>query len=100
MYLDANNLYGWAMPQYLPTGRFRWASQEEITQLTADSIAQIADDSNTGYILEVDLGMDLIINFDKVFFFVCFFLGFCLKRFYLSIIILIYFLFIYFRRIS
>ena len=24
MYLDANNLYSWAMSQYLPTGGFRW----------------------------------------------------------------------------
>ena len=24
MYLDANNLYGWAMCQRLPTGGFKW----------------------------------------------------------------------------
>ena len=24
MYLDSNNLYGWSMSQYLPTGGFRW----------------------------------------------------------------------------
>ena len=24
MYLDANNLYGWAILQFLPTGNFKW----------------------------------------------------------------------------
>ena len=29
MYLDANNLYGWAMSQYLPTGQgFKWLSEQ------------------------------------------------------------------------
>ena len=29
MYLDANNLYGWAMSQYLPTGGFRWLTENK-----------------------------------------------------------------------
>ena len=29
LYVDANNLYGWAMPQYLPTGRFEWIQVSE-----------------------------------------------------------------------
>ena len=32
MYLDANNLYGWAMSQYLPTGGFRWMTEKQIIE--------------------------------------------------------------------
>ena len=28
-YLDANNLYGWAMYEPLPVGGFQWANQED-----------------------------------------------------------------------
>ncbi len=31
LYLDANNLYGWAMSQPLPTGEFEWMREEEPT---------------------------------------------------------------------
>ena len=30
-YLDANNLYGWAMSQYLPYSRSKWLNQKEIS---------------------------------------------------------------------
>ena len=33
MYLDANNLYGWAMNQYLSTGNFRWMTDKEISKI-------------------------------------------------------------------
>ena len=52
MYLDANNLYGWAMSQYLPTGGFKWMTEKQINKI---SLAQYNEDSNKGLILEVDL---------------------------------------------
>ena len=52
MYLDANNLYGWAMSQYLPTGGFRWMTQKQIDMT---DLAKYNEDSKKGLILEVDL---------------------------------------------
>ena len=52
MYLDANNLYGWAMSQCLPTGGFKWMSQNKIDQL---DLAKYNEDSEKGLILVVDL---------------------------------------------
>ena len=52
MYLDANNLYGWAMSQYLPTGGFRWMTQKQIEKI---NLAKYEEDSDKGLILEVDL---------------------------------------------
>ena len=52
MYLDANNLYGWAMSQYLPTGGFKWLSQKQIDKINLDKYEV---DSKKGLILEVDL---------------------------------------------
>ena len=52
VYLDANNLCGWAMSQYLPTGGFRWLDEEEVNDLDVDNIPE---DGSKGYILEVDL---------------------------------------------
>ena len=49
MYLDANNLYGWAMSQYLPTGGFKWLTEEDV------DLSKFDDESEKGLILEVDL---------------------------------------------
>ena len=51
-YLDANNLYGYAMSQPLPTGNFRFLTKDQIDNL---DILNIPDDHPMGYILEVDL---------------------------------------------
>ena len=52
MYLDANNLYGWAMSQYLPTGNFRWMTDKEISKI---DLAKYKENGKKGLILEVDL---------------------------------------------
>ena len=58
IYLDANNLYGWAMSQSLPTHGFRWLSPEQIDANfhdAADDIMKLLDDAEDGWIFEVDL---------------------------------------------
>ena len=52
MYLDANNLYGWAMSQYLPTGSLKWMTDKEITKI---DLRKYKKDGKKGLILEVDL---------------------------------------------
>ena len=51
-YLDANNLYGWAMSQYLPTGGFRWMTEKQINNI---NLAKYTENTQKGLILEVDL---------------------------------------------
>ena len=48
-YLDANNLYSWAMSQPLPTGGFRWVD------VNPNEISELATRTDKGYILEVDV---------------------------------------------
>ena len=52
MYPDADNLYGWAMSQYPPTGGFRWITEKKINKT---NLASYKEDSKKGLILEVDL---------------------------------------------
>ena len=52
-YLDANNLYGWAMSQRLPVNNFEWF--EDTSQINEEFITNYNENSNKGYILEVDV---------------------------------------------
>ena len=51
-YLDANNLYGWAMSQRLPKGNFRWITPHKLTPKLLESYHE---NTAKGLILEVDL---------------------------------------------
>ena len=53
MYLDVNNLYGWAMYQRLPVPGFAW--EENIRKFNEDFIRNYDEDSNKGYFVEVDV---------------------------------------------
>ena len=53
MYLDANNLYGWAMSQKLPIHSFEWMTDKEIKNLFKVQVVQFWE--RTPCILEVDL---------------------------------------------
>ena len=50
-YLDANNLYGWAMTQKLPTHGFKWINVDK------SSVLKLLEkkDTNQGFLFEVDL---------------------------------------------
>ena len=52
-YLDANNLYGWAMSQPLPTGEFKWIKCENVNPKSL--VNKFAAEKNHGYLLEVDV---------------------------------------------
>ena len=51
MYLDANNLYGWAMSQKLLVKGLKWG--EDLSQFKEDSIKNYDGNSYIGYFLEV-----------------------------------------------
>ena len=51
-YLDANNLYGWAMSKTLPVNGFKWFHNNEINE---EFIKNYNENDNKGYILEVDV---------------------------------------------
>ena len=57
LYIDANNLYGWAMSQYLPTGEFeklQLPDAYELEQIVED-LLQVPDDIESGFFKKCDL---------------------------------------------
>ena len=49
VYLDANNLYGYAMSKFLPTSGFKWMDPKEF------DLNKYTSNSSKGCVLEVDL---------------------------------------------
>ena len=57
LYIDANNLYGWAMSQYLPTSEFEkldFPEEYELEQIVED-LRFIPDNNEYGYFIECDM---------------------------------------------
>ena len=52
-YLDANNLYGWAMSQKLQVNNFKWV--KDTSRINEEFIENYNENSKKGYILEVDV---------------------------------------------
>ena len=57
-YLDANNLYGWAMSQNLPTHGFKWMNnitKEKVMEILEKTNHSMSNKGKKGYMFEVDL---------------------------------------------
>ena len=52
-YLDANNLYGWAMFQKLPVNGFKWVY--DISRFNEEFIKNDNENRDVGYFLEIDV---------------------------------------------
>ena len=63
-YLDANNLYGWAVSQKLPVNGFKWVN--DLSRFNEDFIKNYIENSDKGYFLDVDIDyLKELFNFHK-----------------------------------
>ena len=54
-YLDANNLYGWAVSQKLPVNDFKWVEKLRLSRFNDTFINNYDENSDKGYFFEVDI---------------------------------------------
>ena len=54
-YLDANNLYGYAMSHKLPVSDFKWIEKDDVLKFDEKFIENYYENSDKGYIFEVDV---------------------------------------------
>ena len=59
-YLDANNLYGWAMSQKLPVNGFKWIN--DVSEIDEKLLKNYDENSHRGYILEADVKYPRILH--------------------------------------
>ena len=55
IYLNANNLYGFAMSQKLAVNGFKWVEKSRLSRLNDIFIKTYNENSDKGYFLEVDI---------------------------------------------
>ncbi len=56
LYVDVNNLYGWALSEYLPCSNFEWIYDEDtLNDIIQQLPNMICDKMSIGYMLEVDV---------------------------------------------
>ena len=53
MYVDANNLYDWAMGKKLPVDGFKWV--DDLSMFTEDFAKNYDEEGDVGYLLAVDI---------------------------------------------
>ena len=53
LYVDANNLYGWAMSKKLPVDGFKWV--DDLSMFSEDFIKSYDEEGDVGYLLVVDI---------------------------------------------
>ena len=53
IYLDTNNLYGWAISQKLPVNGFKWVNN--LSRFNEAFMKNYNENSDVGYFLEVDV---------------------------------------------